>query len=907
MQAEVRRPLLRGSQPVRALWFDRTLYGEDEARRRLLGAWETGAQAYLLDGGYLLVWKRARRMRCESAPGLPLCDQDGVLASAPLTTPERAGIASGAAVLVFGASLHAHALDAQARIDPSSWLDVSGIPVCSALAMPREAQAGFTAAVPAAALDVRTLLGSAVPPPSASRAEFLRHASRARDGGPSLVTTAAAAAMLAGGVAAGLAGGLAGLVGLLRLALPSSAATGGAARGATRSATPGTPASSPLADWLAARFGKLAAMTRLAHLLGWRQANYLRKMLRQFDEGNLDEALRHAIPLDSKHDATRQAFGRPGRRGSLEIGANASAAAIGLDEGSIDLLRTTYQRSFEMLDRAGRIDEAVFVLAELLNRHQEAVDYLERKERVAQAAQLAETLGLAPALAVRLHAKAGNLARAVLLARLSGCFAEAVGELERRHDAGAAALRLEWAQDLAARGYLAEAAAAVWPLADERMRALDWLRAAEAAGGALGMQGLLHMLALDQDALRSRQAPVGALLTAPGADADLARLRACECLLRLDGHNGATRRVAAELWRVLAVQAAAARPPLPGDTLDKLLKIASDPVLADDAPRRKSGNPPASVPLAARSATLHVSFAETGLHALHDVRALPDGGHLLALGEGGVVLAREGNRAPLRFPVPAAHLVVSHNGRRALALARREKAVRVSRLDLVSGKVEDWFSANLQFWAGEFDGATWSVVADNRLMVLDATAPGQSVLWQVGDLPGKVTAFERQGEHEALLMRIDDAIEQWRYALPARRLLARERAALSETILTVLPDCDDDDPFILEMAEPDRDHALPRLRVWGPQANHVIAAWPHPHFPQASLHDGLLMLCFDAEDGWHCRLTKINGSICAEIVLPDAMEAHATVRGGHLLAWDRRGRVVDVALDTAAVRTLTFG
>lgn len=903
MQAEVRRPLLRGSQPVRALWFDRALYGEDEARRRLLGAWETGAQAYLLEGGYLLVWKRMRRMRCESAPGLPLCDQDGVLASAPLTMTERAGIASGTAVLVFGASLHAHALDAQARIDPSSWLDVSGIPVCSALAMPQEPQAGFTAAAPAAALDVRTLLGSAVPPPSASRAAFLRNAARARDSGPSLITKAAAAAMLAGGVAAGLAGGLAGLVGLLRLALPSSSGSGGAARGAT----PGTPAFSPLADWLAARFGKLAAMTRLAHLLGWRQANYLRKMLRQFDEGNLHEALRHAIPLDSKHAATRQAFGRPGRRGSLEIGGGASAATIGLDGDSIDLLRATYQRSFEMLDRAGRIDEAVFVLAELLNRHQEAVDYLERKERVAQAAQLAETLALAPALAVRLHARAGNLARAVLLARLSGCFAEAVAELERRRDTGAAALRLEWAQDLAARGYLAEAASAVWPLAEERMRALDWLRAAEAAGGALGVQGLLHMLALDQDALRSRQAPVHALLTAPGADAGLARLRASECLLRLDGHNSATRRVAAELWRVLAMQAAAARPPLPGDTLDKLLKIASDPVLADDAPRRKAGTTPASMPLAARSKPLHVSFAETGLHALHDVRALPDGGHLLALGEGGVLLAREGSRAPLRFPVPAAHLVVSHNGRRALALARREKAVRVSRLDLVSGKVEDWFSANLQFWADEFDGATWSVVADNRLMVLDTTAPGQSVLWQVGDLPGQVTGFECQGEHEALLMRIDDAVEQWRYALPARRLLGRERAALSDTTLAVLPDCDHDDPLLLEMAEPDRGHALPRLRARRPRSNHVIAEWPHPHFPQASLHGGLLMLCFDAEDGWHCRLMKFDGGICAEIVLPDAQDAHATVRHSHLLAWDRRGRAVDVALDTAAVRTLTFG
>ncbi len=105
MQAEIRRPLLRGSQLVRALWFDCARLGETEARRRLLAAWETGAHAYRVGEGILLAWKEVRRLQCETAPGLPLCDQDGVLASAPLLAQERAGIASGSAVLVLGADL----------------------------------------------------------------------------------------------------------------------------------------------------------------------------------------------------------------------------------------------------------------------------------------------------------------------------------------------------------------------------------------------------------------------------------------------------------------------------------------------------------------------------------------------------------------------------------------------------------------------------------------------------------------------------------------------------------------------------------------------------------------------------------------------------------------------------------
>jgi len=900
IKPEVRRPLLRGSQPVRALWFDRALLGEDEARRRLLGAWETGAQAYLLDGGYLLLWKDARRLQCESAPGLAFCSQDGVLASAPLAPAERAGLAPGTALLVRGASLHAHALDAGSRIDPSGWLDVSAIAVCSALAMPPGAQAEFASALPDAAPDVRALLGNAVPPPSASRAAFLRGAAlrsaRAAGGASLALKAAGAAGLLAGGA-------LGGLVGLLRMALSSYPGARSTSTGAGgRQAAP-----SLLGDWLAARFARLATATRLAHLLGWRQASYLRKMLRQFEQGDFDEALRHAIPLDSKHAATRQAFGRPGRRDNLDIGGGASAAAIGMDDGSIDVLRAAYQRSFDMLDRAGRIDEAVFVLAELMNRHQEAVDYLERKERVAQAAQLAETLGLPAATAVRLHARAGNLGRAVLLARLSLCFEEAVAELERRRDAGGAALRLEWAQHLAACGNLPQAAMAVWPLAEERARALDWLRAAEAGGGTLGVQGLLYTLVLDPDALRARQAALGALLHAPGLEADLQRLRACECLLRLDQHNRATRRIAAELWRVLAAGRAGAAHPLPGDALGKLLKIAADPVLADDAPRKHPYKPPAVTALAARNDTLRVAFAETGLYALEDVRALPDGGHLLALGEGGVVLAREGGRAPLRFPVPATHLVLSYNGRRALALARREKQVRVSRIDLVSGKVEDWFSAGLDFWAGEFDGATWSVVANGRLMVLDATAPGQSVLWQVGDLQGRVIAFERQDQNEALLVRQGPSVEQWHYALPSRRLLARQSVVVPEHAFVVLPDCRDDEPLVLGLAGPDRKSVLPSLRALHPHDNQVIAPWPHPQAPRASLYGGLLMLCFDADDGWHCQLMTLQGKLVADLVLPAALEARATVRGGHLLAWDRRGRLVDVALDSAAVRTLSFG
>jgi hypothetical protein len=916
MGAEVRRPVHRGSQMVRGLWFDCALQGETEARARLLAAWETGARAYRVQDGYLLEWKRARRLHCDSAPGLPLCEQDGVLASAPLLPHERAGIAPGSVALVLGAAVHVHVLAPELRIDPSLWLDVSMLPLCVALAMPPGPEAGFVVSAPQAADDVRAALGDAVPAPSARRAEFLRRAQQAREQptgrATGLLGAAAAATLAAAALATGALGGL--FIFPLRLLRPGAGAgaTGGAGGARGAAAARGEPAPSRLRDWLANRLAGLAALTRASKVLGWRQADYLRKMIREFEKGDLDEALRHAIPLDSQRAATRAALGKPGRRDSLEIGPrHGSVAAIGLDSSVTDFLRATYQRSFDRLDRAGRIDEAAFVLAELMNRHQEAVDYLERKGRIAQAARLAETLELAPAVIVRLHCLAGDVERAVLLARLSDCFGDTVAELERREHPAAGALRLEWAQHLAARGSLVEAARTVWPLKDERMRARAWLNAAEQAGGALGVQGLMYKLALDPDARPASAQAVHALLYEPGEEAARDRVRAADCLLNLDTPDEALRRLAAELWRTLLADRAAALNALPQARLAKLLAFAADPALDADAPGKGLRDLPgrASAPLRNRSTPLHLSFAERGLLPLEDVRRLPDGGYLLALGEGGVLLARADGSERLRFPVPAHHLVLAEGGRRALALARRERSSRVSRLDLVERKANDWFSAPLDFWAHDYDGTSWSVVAENRLMALDTAAAGQSVLWQVRDLPGRVVAFERQDGFEAMLLDMGEVVEQWRYALPQRRLMGREQIGISEDACAVLPDCLGDSAIQLGLQGYDGQTPAGTLKVWGSRHGRggVLDLRWSGSLPQLSLHDGMLLLRFQCEDGWHCQLITMNCVVLADVVLPEAQEPRAAVRDGCLMVWDQRGRLVEVELATGSVRMLTLG
>lgn len=924
MSLSVRRPLHQGSQLVAGLWFDPALLGEDAARARLLGQWEAGARAYRVHGGYLLEWSDARRLHCAGLPGLALCRVGGILSSAPLRDEERASLAPGMAVLVLGASLHIAELGPATRIDPSRWLDVGDIAWAVPLSMPRGANAGFVSGIEPPAADLRAVLGDAVPAPSEERARFLRQAARERSdpaaSGPApnllrrLGKTGAGLlgmAMLGAGL---LGGGLGGLLGSIRLpfGLGRAGGAGGAGGTGTGGNAPGQPApqsappSAPhgLRNWLHDRVAQLAVFTNMSRALGWRQSRYLQAMLREFENGNLDEALRRAIPLDAATPPGRMALGTPTRRGSLDIsGPAGSATSIGLDEGAIALLRKAYQRSFDMLDRAGRIDEAVFVLAELLNRPQEAVDYLERHGRLAQAAQLAETLELAPGTIVRLHCMAGRIERAVLLARLLNAFGEAVAELERRGDASAAAMRLEWAQDLAARGEMVQAAAVLWPLKDERGRALAWLHAAEAAGGALGVQGLFYKLALDPESTLGSRAAIDTLLYEAGEEAAQRRALACSSLLKLDDPNATLRRLASALWRAILADHALDFAFVSSEALARLLKVANDRLLGADLPKGpltlKDG-----VPLAHRSTCLSVQLAERGLLPVEDVCVLPDGGFLLALGEEGVALARADGTVRMRFPLPAHHLVLAASGQAALVLARRDKTVRIGRLDLVTRKMSDWFRAQLRFWAREYDGASWSVVVDNRLLALDTAAPQQSVLWQVD--PGEIIDFDHHDNVDALLVASSSGVEHWRYVLPARRLNGREAYHMNEST-----------------------HA---------QAN---AAWPYPlqvesgassndgastlilHAPhgygqrQLSLPDGaaaikvsacaeLVLVEFERAGSWHCRLVNAAGRVQAEVTIPEARGAQAGVRAGHLCAWDRCGRLVTVSFDTGAVRALTL-
>jgi hypothetical protein len=79
---------------------------------------------------------------------------------------------------------------------------------------------------------------------------------------------------------------------------------------------------------------RLLLWARLASWLGRQQADYLEKTLSMFDSGDLDEALRHAVPLGTSSDKPKPlALSVPSPRADLSIHATQTEASSALGFG----------------------------------------------------------------------------------------------------------------------------------------------------------------------------------------------------------------------------------------------------------------------------------------------------------------------------------------------------------------------------------------------------------------------------------------------------------------------------------------------------------------------------------------------------------------------------------------------
>lgn len=509
-------------------------------------------------------------------------------------------------------------------------------------------------------------------------------------------------------------------------------------------------------------------------------AAYLAKLLGMFESGDLDEALKHAIGLGSGVPSSNSpALLPPGPRSSLALDTHKAVGggggSLGLGSELFETLRSHYRRGVQQLLRKERFDEAAFVLSELLGEHAEAVQLLSTHGRHRLAAELAEMRGLAVTLRIRLWLKAGELQRAVALARETDSFAPAIALLQQQAPEQAVQLRREWAGLLARQGRFIQA---VQVAADGDVvpasEVTRWLGAAVALGGAQAGEAWARLLEGPSATWEVEGRLVVALLEARAPDTQALRDALLRALPQRTA-NDLLRAVARVGVRSLRRDQAAGLVPREDAWVRALLKVAADPLLEEDLP------PFELRPDAPASVVESEPVVEGGdpLLPFRSMALLPEGRVLVAHGEAGVSLLNARGRRLARWSEPAHALAVSRVGASALLLARRGGVTQVTRLDLVTRQLAPFGELRIDGFAESFDGDRWFVAEGRAVLALDATAARPQVLWRVAELPGAAASLA-DGDDSLFFLTLGAERERWRYRRPDLALV--DRRALPETL-----------------------------------------------------------------------------------------------------------------------------
>ncbi len=569
-----------------------------------------------------------------------------------------------------------------------------------------------------------------------------------------------------------------------------------AATVAPKSAAPATslmppePVEGPFAAWRNA-FARMIWMAGLWRIYGPIQARYVARLMDMFARGDLDNALRHAIPMGGATTGKAAPFfGLPMPRALLEIftGRRTGASIMPMPPGIAEQLRQQYRAAFERLEAQGRHEEAAFVLAELLHASAEAVAYLERQNRLRLAAELAESRDLPPDLVVRQWLVAGETERAIWVARRKNAFSAAIVRLEKGSDsdkANAQKLRLLWANELARGGDFVAAVCAAWPVVEARNLVGEWMKRGLLLGGMARARMLAWRCQISTSLEPELREMVLEFLSEPqGADSRLVFAK----VLNEGTQTPVTKVLARATARALVRDAASDNfNEVRKAACQKLIEISGDGALRADVPPRLFVS--TGKPLKERDQQIEIVIeaSDTGALPLYDAAYLPDGRTVAALGEAGArLLARDG-RTIAHLDQPCYRLVVSDNGDRALALAPRGQATRIAKLDFATRRAVSWCETRLDACAFSYDGSLWFLACEGSLFAIDTTAPKFGALWHTSEV-GKVACIERSPHscafitrfitHENFGFRLREKWERWQLEVPS--LILRQRTIIPE-------------------------------------------------------------------------------------------------------------------------------
>lgn len=902
-----RKVVHKGRVDAAGFLFNSDLISVAETRKRILELWEPGVQIFTDGPNYFVRLSSVVRVDCANAVGTPLVQIENVLSAVPLSRDEIEGLPAPSHSVVFakgGIACIAH-LSSTAAEPAEEWLDVAAFEVINVTTLGAAFTEPEIVAQPQP-FDARAKLDGVPAEASGLREAIAAIKSAASGDGKQYCDLSAAQE---------LGGWLEGLIGSLSSAFASlwrlqASRTSGFTTQRSTNQGPLTKGN----GWLTRLGLRLLHASRLAQVLGRRQAKYLAKMMDMFERGDLDEALKHAIPLgDLSSLVSAPALGVPSPRTSLSIlpWQKQSSRGIGLDSGVMAYLHQLYRASFDRLLAQNRIEEAAFVLSELLRANEEAVALLERHGKLTLAAELAEARELKPGLVVRQWFIAGDIKRAVRVARRTQSFADAVLRLERKkNNEEAQKLRVMWAESLAEGGNYASAVDVIWSVPSQRMRAHEWMDCAIAVGGPVAGRMLARKLVIapeDFDDIRRV-----ALTFLEDESYEQQETRTSFALALCFGESNKEAQALARITARAVLRDAGQRSSgLNARQFNRLISFSGDgPLRTDVPPFPERGERPVDPLL-----SIECQAADRGSMPVRDALLLPNGRMLVALGEAGVRLLTPDGRTVTHFDQPAEKLVISDNSDRAIALARRGEVWRLSCLDLISWRGEDWCDAHIDAFAPNYDGSLWFIGAKGDFYAIDAHSKGFEALWRVPEAGERVVGVARS-ESSCGFLTISSSssdLEQWLYRLPLLSLRSRILMRQPPDNVICMRRCDAISAegihvdqslyYAVDSSEPDLMRMTPlpslRLRVFEDELEKIDLSigdeFCEPLLPE--VFGRRVVSPVVAKDGVRVRVVDLQSrDVTAQLFLMGANEVSTRLLADTLTVSDNLGRVIAIDL-----------
>lgn len=940
--------VFRGHVAASGMLFDFELVSVDEVHRRVLSMWRTGMNLYEIDFGMVVQFGSPIDVRDSSCFGLPLVLTSGRLVGLPLDSLTLLKLSPAPNSVLVARHGEVVQLVLQGQIDPAKWLDVDDFKLLDVNPL---GQPEVLKLEPPPGVD-RSAFGVGALAPESSK--ILQQLGRS----DSQKNAADDSSGEAGQGLEELKELWQSLIAWFRKGIERS--SGGSAQGPTSSAQPSSAfANSALLRSLTGAFRQL--LSSLARLqsqqrrpeepqnnaapaqpkqtddMAWRikllfmqllgslgilsvvqaqQARFFNKLLDLLSQGDWSEALRYAIPLAADGEGSPEPFLKMlslRNSFSLSLTPTAPTSSLGLEQSMLDHLKQLYRRAFEQLDAAGRVDEAAFVLAELLQAYEEAVSYLERHGRFKLAAQVSEARNLTPALTVRLWLLAGDSARAVSVARVRQCFEAAVTMLERRKSPLAAALRTHWAHSLAESGDYASAIFVVWHLPEYRGLTNAWLKLALEAQGASSGQLLARYLLRMPESVSQIEQEIDMLLKDRSMETAYTRLDFLNTLVEAGPVKDAVvQDKARDAVRAMLRDAADGSITVTKSGLKEVTRATDDRTLWADL---SSIQLPDSQPsFGIVKGPSRIDITGQGVREMFDAAWLPNGNCILAFGEAGVDVVNAQGRVVRHYSVPAYEFVVSWHGDRVIAVARRGEARRLTRIDVLRHEQVDLGEPRIVSFSKDFDGSTWVVYGDAGLVLVDTLATKCKPIVKLPNVEGDVLAISSHGKSCAFITRtcttrdslgrsIEPVVKYERWSCDATDLQLRERVPVTMArdgcVVSVVNDAGG--TFVVREAAPNNEPWLPYLEIFRNDSRFgiysLLAQGARLTDVEISMRSQWIAMAIPVTGGVDCHIRKVfDEEVGKTFFLEGAKHARVRVGEQHVTMCDDRGRLVVVEL-----------